>query len=197
MIREFTALSSTPLKPHATFEHPPVPPELIHLDSPGVTVMTDFKFVHPVTVSPETGIDDALGKMKTAGVRLLLVTNDLNEVVGIITANDIMGEKPIKIVGETRINRSDINVSTIMTAQPDISVLDMVSVRNAQVGHIIETLHQLERQHVLVVEIDRATKAQRIVGMFSISQISKFLGRNVRDEVIPAHSLAEIVQQIG
>jgi CBS-domain-containing membrane protein len=135
--------------------------------------------------------------MKTAGVRLLLVTNRLNEVVGIITANDIMGERPIKILGETRVTRADIKVSTIMTAQPDIPVLDMMSVCNAQVGHIIETLHQLERQHVLVVEADRETKAQRIVGMFSTSQISKLLGRNVRDEVIPAHSLAEIVRQIG
>jgi len=121
----------------------------------------------------------------------------LNEVVGIITANDIMGERPIKILGETRVTRADIKVSTIMTAQPDIPVLDMMSVRNAQVGHIIETLHQLERQHVLVVEADRETKAQRIVGMFSTSQIGKLLGRNVRDEVIPAHSLAEIVRQIG
>jgi CBS domain-containing protein len=197
MKRDFTALSSTPLKLNATFVHPPVPPELIHLDSPSVTVMTDFKFVHPVTVNPETGMDDALGIMKTAGVRLLLVTNRLNEVVGIITANDIMGERPIKILGETRVTRADIKVSTIMTAQPDIPVLDMMSVCNAQVGHIIETLHQLERQHVLVVEADRETKAQRIVGMFSTSQISKLLGRNVRDEVIPAHSLAEIVRQIG
>lgn len=197
MKRDFTALSSTPLISHTTFVHPPEPPELIHLDSPGTTVMTDFKYVHPVTVSPETGIDDALGIMKTAGVRLLLVTNGQNEVIGIITANDIMGEKPIKMLGETRITRSDIKVSTIMTVQPDIPVLDMMSVRNAQVGHIIETLHQLERQHLLVVETDRETKAQRIVGMFSTSQISKLLGRNVRDEVIPAHSLAEIVQQIG
>lgn len=194
---DFAALSHVPIEPHTSFVHPPEPPELIHLDSPAVTVMTDFKFVHPVTVDPEMGIDEALNKMKTAGVRLLLVTNGKNEVIGVITANDIMGEKPIKLVEEARIQRSDIKVSTIMTAQADLTVLNMLSVRRAQVGHIIETLHQLERQHVLVVEVDEAARTQRLVGMFSTSQISKLLGRDVTDAVAAAHSLAEIVHQIG
>ena len=194
---DFAALSYVPMEPHTTFNHPPEPPELIHLDSPAVTVMTDFKFVHPVTVDPEMGIDDALEKMKTAGVRLLLITNEENEVIGVITANDIMGEKPIKLVEEARIQRSNIKVSAIMTAQADMTVLNMLSVRRAQVGHIIETLHQLERQHVLVVEVDEAARAQRLVGKFSTSRISKLLGRDVTEEVAPAHSLAEIVQQIG
>lgn len=193
---EFAALSSVPLQPHSGFVHPPEPPELIHLDSPAVTVMTDFKFVHPVTVDPEIGIDDALKKMKTAGVRLLFVTNENNQVIGVITANDIMGEKPIKLVEKARIQRTNIKVSTIMTAQTDITVLNMLSVRRAQAGHVIETLHQLERQHVLVVELDEVARTQKLVGMFSTSRISKLLGRDVTEAVAPAHSLAEIVQQI-
>ena len=194
---EFAALSSFPLEKGTRFEHPPEPPELIHLDSPAVIVMTDFKFVHPVTVSPDLAIDDALKKMKTAGVRLLVVTNEGSEVIGIITANNIMGEKPIRIVEEARVQRSDIKVSMIMSAQPDITVLNSLSVLNAQVGEIIETLRKLERQHILVVEIDKTTRAQRIIGMFSTSRISKLLGRDVTEDVPPAHSLAEIVQKIG
>ena len=194
---EFAVLSSFPLEEETRFEHPPEPPELIHLDSPALTVMTDFKFVHPVTVSPDLAVDDALEKMKTAGVRLLLVTNEGGEVIGIITAKDIMGEKPIRIVEEARMQRPDIKVSMIMSAQPDITVLNSLSVLNAQVGEIIETLRKLERQHILVVEIDKTTRAQRIIGMFSTSRISKLLGRDVTEEVPPAHSLAEIVQKIG
>ena len=196
MKREFAALSHIPLRPQTGFKHPPEPPELIHLDSPAVTVMTDFTFVHPVTADPDTTIDNALQKMKTAGVRLLLVTNEDQEIIGLVTAHDIVGEKPIKIIEETRVQRSQIKVSTIMTSQPDIPVLNMMSVRNAQVGHIIETLRQLERQHILVVEVDDASRAQRVVGMFSTSRISKLLGMDVTEEVPPAHSLAEIVQQI-
>jgi CBS-domain-containing membrane protein len=194
---KFAALSSFPLKPGTRFVHPPDPPELVRLDSPAVCVMTDFKYVHPVTVSPDRTIDDALNKMKTAGVRLLLVTNESGEVIGIITAKEIMGEQPIRIVEETRVQRSEIYVSMIMTAQPDITVLNNLSVLNAQVGEIIETLRRLERQHILVVETDVSTRAPRIIGMFSTSHISKLLGRDVTEQIPPAHSLAEIVQQIG
>lgn len=195
MKREFAGLSHIRLRPRTRFEHPPLPPELIHLDSPAMTVMTDFKFVHPMTISADVPIDTAQQKMKTAGVRLLLVTNDANEIIGLITAYDIMGEKPIRIVEETRVQRSQIRVSTIMTPREEVEVLNMLSVRNAEVGHIIETLRQLERQHILVVEVD-SDGAQCVVGMFSTSQISKLLGMDVTEEVPPAHSLAEIVQQI-
>lgn len=196
MRRDFAPLSRIGLRPRTSFVHPPRPPELIHLDSPALTVMTDFRLVHAVTVAPSVPIDEALAKMKTAGVRLLLVVGEANEIIGLITANDIMGERPIKILEETRVQRAAITVQTIMTPQAEILVLNMLSVRNAQVGHIIETLRALERQHVLVVEVDEATMEQRVVGMFSTSQISKLLGSDVSEEVPPAHSLAEMLHQI-
>ncbi len=196
MKRDFAALSYIPLQANTTFQRPPAPPELIHLDSSALSVMTDFRYVHPVTVNPDMSIDDALQRMKTAGVRLLLVTNDAEEIIGLVTAKDIMGEKPIQIVQETRVQRSDIRVHMVMTSQSDITVLNMVSVRNAQVGHIIETLRQLERQHILVVEVNDATKTQRVIGLFSTSQISKHLARDVTEEMAPAHSLAEMLHQI-
>ena len=197
MNSEFAVVASFPLAQGSRFEHPPEPPELIRLDGPAVTVMTDFKFVHPVTIDPTAAIDAALRKMKTAGVRLLLVTNETGEVIGIVTADDIMGERPIRIIEEARIQRPDINVSMIMTPQPRITVLKHLSVLNAKVGEIIETLRRLERQHVLVVDADESAGVQRIVGMFSTSQISKLLGCDVTEEVPPAHSLAEIVRKIG
>ncbi len=84
-----------------------------------------------------------------------------------------------------------------MTGQESIIALNMISVRNAKVGHVVETLNQLKRQHILVVEIDEQTKAQRLRGLFSTSQISKQLGRNVAPERGAAQSLAEIQHDIG
>jgi CBS domain containing-hemolysin-like protein len=169
---------------------------VVHLDNPAVTVMTDFNYVHPVTVDPEMSIDGALQKMKTASVRLLFVIDDSQQIIGLITANDIIGERPIKVVEETRVKRSQIKVETIMTPQSAITVLNMISVRNAQVGHIIETLRQLERQHMLVVDVDESTHTQRVIGIFSASHISKHLHKDVTEEMAPAHSLAEMVHQI-
>ncbi len=108
MKRDFATLSYIPLKPKTTYLHPPEPPLVVHLDSPALTVMTYFTYVHPVTVDPEMSIDGALQTMKIAGVRLLFVIDNSQQIIGLITANDIMGERPIKVVEETRVKRSQI-----------------------------------------------------------------------------------------
>jgi CBS domain-containing protein len=142
-------------------------------------------------------IDEALETMKTRGVRLLLVTGENDEIIGIITAKDIQGEKPVKISQESRILHSAITVEAVMTPLASIEVLNMLSVRNAQVGHIVATLHELARQHALVVEVDPETKAQCVRGIFSTSQISKQLGVNAAEVVARASSLAEIGDDIS
>jgi len=197
MSHPFDVLPSISLKPGSSFGPETKPLAHAHRDSPAVTAMTDFRTVTPVTIDTETPIDHALRKMKTAGVRLLFVINDAYEIVGLITANDILGERPIKITQQTRMPRSDITVAAIMTPQRGIEVLDAASVQMAKVGDIIATLHALERQHALVAKIDEETRAQTVIGMFSTSQISKLLGHDVMQGTPPAHSLAEIVEKIS
>ncbi len=193
---EFATLSHIRLKPGTRFERPPELPRLVHLDSPALEVMTDFRVVHAVTVAPQVSIDEALETMKTRGVRLLLVTGDNDEIVGLITAKDIQGEKPIKIAQESRIAHSEITVEAVMTPRSSIEVLNMLSVRNAQVGHIVTSLQELARQHALVVEVDSTTKAQCVRGIFSTSQISKQLGVNAAEAVTRDSTLAEISDDI-
>lgn len=196
MADEFATFSHIRLKPGTSFSRPPELPRLVHLDSPALKVMTDFRVVHAVTIGLDVPIDEALETMKTRGVRLLLVTGENDHILGLITAKDIQGEKPIKIAQESRIPRAAIMVEAVMTPQSSIEVLNMLSVRNAQVGHIVATLQALARQHALVVEVDSKTKAQCVRGIFSTSQISKQLGVNAAEVVTRASSLAEIGDDI-
>jgi CBS domain containing-hemolysin-like protein len=193
----FAVLPNLALKPKSSFGSQTKPLALVRMDSPALAVMTDFESVTPVTIHREVPINVALKKMKTAGVRLLFVVNNAYEIIGLITANDIMGERPIKITQQTGLTRSEITVAEIMTPQRDIQVLDAARVEEAKVGDIVATLHALERQHALVAKIDEAGGAQRVVGMFSTSQISKLLDRDVTEDLHPAHSLAEIVEKIS
>lgn len=197
MKNDYPSLSYVSLQPGTSFLHPPDLPELVHLESPATEVMTDFRFVHPVTVRPEIPIDQALEKMKSAGVRLLLVTDDERDIIGIVTSKILLGEAPIKIVREKRIPRTAVTVAMVMVPQSEVPLLDMRSVRNAQVGHIVKTLQQLDRKHILVAEIDPTSKQQRICGLFSTSQIGRQLGVTVVPETAAAQTLAEIQQQLG
>ena len=196
MAEEFATFSHIRLKPGTGFARPPELPRLVHLDSPALEVMTDFRIVHVVTIGPEVSIDEALGTMKTRGVRLLLVTGESDQICGVITAKDIQGEKPIKIARESGVPHSRITVEAVMTPRSSIEVLNMLSVRNARVGHIVATLQELARQHALVVEVDPETKAQCVRGIFSTSQISKQLGVNAAEVVARAATLAEIDDDI-
>ena len=197
MSNRFPSLSHIPLQPGSTCARPPELPPLVHLDSPALEVMTDFEHVWAVTTSAEIGIDDALETMKTKGVRLLLVTDEHHAIIGLVTANDIQGEKPIKLAQASGLRRSQITVAQIMTPQADIEALNFISVRNAQVGHIVATLHALERQHALVVEVDEAAGSHKVRGLFSTSQISKQVGHDVSETMTAAHSLAEIRRGAG
>jgi len=192
----FETVTCVTLKPQSTVAQPATEVEIVKPDSPATRVMTNFKVVHPVTTRSEIPIDIALKKMKTAGVRLLFVLDEAEQIIGLITAKDIMGERPIQITQQTQTPRADITVALVMTPQPDICVLEAKAVREARVGDIIKTLRTQESQHVLVVETDPATKAQRVIGMFSTSQISKQLGYIVTPEAHPAHSFAELAGQI-
>ncbi len=196
MSQNFEPLSVVSIKPKTTFQHPPQPPDRVKLESAAFDVMTDFNFVKPVTVNRYVPIDEAVEKMRMAGVRMLVVTNDGGEILGIVTANDIMGERPIELSQERRLPRSEIIVDDIMTKQDKLDALDMVSVRNAQVGHILETLNRLGRQHILVIEVDKAIDCQRVCGMFSTTQIRKQLNQDGFADVGPAKSLADMVQNV-
>lgn len=180
------------------FDRPPRPPELVHLDSPALEVFTDFRVVCPETVGPEVPIDQALEQMKRAGVRLLLVTEHSTEqerVIGLVTADDLQGEKPVKLVEDSRMGREAITVRQVMTPQSQVRVLDMRSARDAQVGHVVATLRALERKHLLVVELDG--HRQRIRGLFSATQIRRQLGLDSWEEIRLPHSLAEMVHEAG
>ncbi len=197
MKHEYKPRFYVPLQAGITYTRPQPAADYVHLDNPAIDVMTDFRDVVPRTTKPSVPIDDALEAMKQKGVRSLLVTGENDDIIGVVTAQDIQGEKPIKLSEETRIAHAAITVEHVMTPQSELSVLKMISVEEAQVGHIVETLRELKRQHLLVVDVNEATGEQCIRGMFSTSQIDKQMHKDPDDEIASAESLAEVVQTMG
>jgi len=153
-------------------------PELVHLDDPALSVMIDFKLFPAQTIHPEESIDDALNKMKIEGIHLLLITKPDNSVVGIVASEDILGEKPITILQERRIQRSQIKVSMIMTPSNDIIAFDHAIVQEMKVGNIVNTLKAFQQHYALVVKSE-TDNTQSIRGVFNTSQISKQLHMDI------------------
>ncbi len=145
-------------------------------NSPAIAVMTDLRQVSAATIGAEATLSDATRTMMARNVRLLLVVAADQSVVGLITARDTQGERPIQWLHDRGGKRTDLRVSDLMIRTEDIDMLDMKDVLHAEVGHIVASLEAWGRQHALVAERDALTGFTRIRGIFSATQIGRQLG---------------------
>lgn len=191
MNRTYNVIPSAPLQKGATFHKPrQVLPEQVSMDDPMANVMTDFKVVTAYTIFPLETIEAAREKMIHRGVRMLLVVDDLNHILGLITSTDLTSEKPMQVVQTQGIRHSDVMVKDIMTPRERLEVLCMDDLQSACVGDIVTTLKAHGRQHALVVE-RMSDRGQILRGLFSISQINRQLGALVEVEGV-ASTFAEL-----
>lgn len=149
----------------------------VNLSDPAIIVMTDFKRISPVHIESTATIENANKKMMLCGVRLLFVTDENNVVIGLVTADDILGEKPVKYLREHGGLRDDIIVRDIMTRNEDLDAVQVEDVARVNVGDIVETLKACDRHHILVTEFMEHSTCVR--GMFSRTQVSRQLGENI------------------
>lgn len=166
-------------------------PNLVKVTSSALEVMTDLRYVPAAVIQDGVDVETATQKMIARGVRALLVVDGADDVVGIITARDLIGDRLLRVHHQTGKTVSDIKVADIMTGRDQIEVLPLDSVLHAHVGDIVETLKYSGRQHALVVEVDPYTEKASIRGLFSSSQIARQLGIGLQ-----THELSHTFEQI-
>jgi len=183
-------------------------PERVTLESPALDVMTDLKHLQAQTIEPEASVETANAKMIRQGVRLLLVTDPQEHILGLITATDILGEHLVQAMHARGVSRQEVLVHEIMTPRERLEAIDIIEVRAAKVGHILSTLKQAGRQHSIVVEVHkltfqerlsvlaRTTSTQTVCGLFSTTQIARQLGLHLHSAEL-ATTFAEVEALIG
>lgn len=163
-------------------------------ESPALMVMTDLSHIEPATIDLHASMDSANQTMIRLGLRLLFVIAPDGHLAGLITATDILGEKPMRLVQERGVRHNEIQVADLMTAVGSLESLDYEEVSHAEVGHIVATLQAAGRQHTLVTEKGRAGQTM-VRGIFSVSQISRQLGAPIHTTAA-ATTFSELVTQL-
>jgi signal-transduction protein with cAMP-binding, CBS, and nucleotidyltransferase domain len=195
VLRDYTPLRSTMLDSGAGYAQPTQAiPDRVGLDDPAQHVMTDFQSVAAVIILSGDTVEEAHRRMIQRGVRLLLVVDQDRRVVGVVTATDILGEKPMQVIADRGIRREELLVRDIMTAQEHLEVLSMNDVRAAKVGHIVATLKRSGRQHAIAVDQDSRGR-QTVRGLFSATQVARQLGVVISTSEI-ARTFSEIEAQL-
>jgi CBS-domain-containing membrane protein len=196
LLRDYGALTPSRLRAGAGYAQPVTRvPETVVLDDPALRVMTDFRSVTAVVILPGDSVNEAHRRMIQRGVRLLLVVDQDRQVVGLITATDILGEKPMQVVTARGMRREELLVRDIMTPQQSLQAIGLSDVERAKVGHIVATLKQSGRHHAIVVEQDEAGR-QSVRGLFSATQIARQLGVAIPTSEV-ARTFAEIEAQLA
>jgi hypothetical protein len=197
----FRALRQSKASPGVTYRLQSHTSQLrVQASSPATDVMTDLSRVAAVTTAGGASIDEAHQAMITHGVRALFVVDDARVVLGIITAEDILGERPIQIAQDRGVRHVEVRVSEVMTPADLLEAMELQDVLQVRVGDIVETLKGSGRQHALVIEsgsADAVSATRTVRGIFSLTQIARQLGLPPQVGRNIASTFAEIEAAIG
>ena len=206
MERDYQPLPIRELGANAGFRRPLAPQSArVTPESPAMQAMTDLTRVTTATIRPQAPLADANQFMIARGVRLLLVADDQESVLGVISATDILSERAMRVAIERGLRRDELTVADVMTSAQQVEVIAYEDVVSARVGHVLETLRRAGRQHALVVDFDEVA-ARRLLeppsrrtmvrGIFSLSQIARQLGVAVQTGGEVARTFSEIESAI-
>ena len=170
-MRTYSPLTLSLIAPGARIVEPPQP-ERVNLDDPAFSVMTDLREVRAATTTPSELMSRAHAQMIQRGVRLLFVLDREGGIVGVITATDLLGEKPMRFMQSAGVTHSEIQVSDIMTPASMLEAIPFQDVAQMRVGHVVATHKAVHRQHLMVAE----DGGRRVRGLFSASQVARQLG---------------------
>lgn len=191
MERTYKPLTSHPMPPQTSFQQPVLPPSShVDLEDAAADVMTDFRRVRAITVPATVSMDYASERMRANHVHLLLVTDEHNTIVGLITSTDIESERPLVHMRRFGIRREELSVADIMTPRERIEAIEMADVLHARVGHVLATLKVVGRQHAIVLDRDDAGRSIAR-GLFAVSQLNRQLGEPF-DPTQIARSFADV-----
>lgn len=166
----------------------PVPghePWFVHPDDPATSAMTDFRDRPSVALHEGLTVDLAVQHMKHAAVRSAFVTDSANRAVGLITAYDLLGERPLLHMLHAGSKREEVVVRDLMTPIAAWQVLWMNDIEGSTVADVRDLLSGVELTHVPVLERDAAGKTS-VRGLFSAAKLTRILRMKARSNLIVA-----------
>lgn len=171
----------------------------VELGDPALAVMTDLRVAPSVVVPASEALDDSRRLMQHAGVRMAFVIDGGGDVVGLATAADLQGERPMLVAANRQLAQRDLSVADVMTPVAAWSTLDVARLANARVGDIVETFRRSGDRYLIVTEsIAEADAPARTVvrGVFSANRVERALGRSI-DIELRSRSFADLASALA
>ena len=157
--------------------------DVIDLKDCAIAAMTDLRASHPISVDAAANLADAHAEMLRRKVRLLFVVDDLGLPVGVLTAYEILGERPIQISTGEGVPVMEIGVTRLMRPLREMAVFEYEALLSARVGDVFETLRQLGEKYALVFD---GAERSCLRGIISARQIALRAAVSLDDFELPS-----------
>lgn len=156
-------------------------PELVHREDPASEIMLDFQHITPTMLSQHSSLDSAIEIVKSTHHDVLLVINQEQHLVGLISAHYLLSSAPMQYINSHQLQRQQVCIDVLMTPLNQILQIDQQELQQAQVGHIIQTLCAANKHYALVIQHDDE-QTPTLKGIFSLSIINKHMREDISIE---------------
>lgn len=164
--------------------------QITSLESPALEVFTDFRKHQPQLIDADLSVDAVEQHMIRAHVKLKLVVDRQERVVGVVSFRDLRGERFQHLLGRNTAP-DDIKVRDVMVPTEELRALAYTELASARVVDVVETLRSEHCQHFIVVDDELGV----IRGVLSASDLARRL--HVPIQISHAPTFAEICHAVN
>lgn len=148
---------------------------------PALSLLTDLHQSPCVVASERDGVAQTVHLMMRAGVRMVFVAGADGSLVGMVTAEDIQGERPVVRASSQHIAMSELTLADVMVPVGSWDAVDLTQVRTARLGDIAETLHENNLHYLLVTQAKNGQIFLR--GLFSARRLEMAMRQPIQPDL--------------
>jgi len=190
------ARSFVPLPLASLSTHPRLvrPVREARVDDPARAFMSDLLTGPCITADHRDGIESTLALLHAARVQMAWVSGINGELVGYVTRDDLLGERPLQVAMADGVPHHDLRLERLMTPLAEWQVIDAGQLDHARVGDIVATMHAQSLRYLPVLRRDG--DAEVLVGLFSARLLEQALGTTIAPD-LHARNVAELGRQLA
>ncbi len=158
---------------------------------PALSLLTDLRHAPCIVASHSDSLPDTLKLMQRARVRMVFVAGADGQLVGMVTAEDIQGERPVMRASSHHMSHRDLTLADVMIPVALWETVDLVQVRTARLGDIAATLHAHGLRYLLVTQNKDGRTVLR--GLFSAHRLEMAMNMTIEAD-LHSRSFAELGQ---
>jgi CBS domain-containing protein len=173
------------------------------LSDPASAIFTDLRIAPSVVVPAAEPLADSLRLMQLAGVRMAFVVDVPGSVIGLVTAADLHGERPMVAARSRGVAHEELSVADVMTSVSNWPTVDATSLPRARVGDVVATFQASGQRYLIVTEAagaagraDAAVNRTVVRGLFSANRAERALGHSI-DQELRSRNVSELAAALA